>query len=269
MSILKPPVAADYARFIERSRHITAIDLRAYKPVQMERRLRSLMIRKSINGFDSYAEILKRDKVEREEFERHVTINVTQFYRDARIFATFERALVKLAEKKNGPLRAWSAGCSNGSEPYTLAMILSSIAPGLSHRIYATDIDEASLQHARSGQGYTRADIDTLPKAFLNKFMTRDPATDTFSVQPQIKTMVQFARHDLVHETYRRGFDLILCRNVVIYFSEETKKKIFAGFYASLNPGGLLFIGASEVLKELRTIGYAQLEHGLYKRPDN
>ncbi len=267
MTATKTPTSAEYLKFVEDSRRVTAIDLRAYKPAQMERRLRSLMTRKRIRGFNEYTEVLKNDREERLEFERYVTINVTQFYRDPSHFNALERALRERFQQSPGPLQVWSAGCSNGSEPYTLAMILTSLAPNVRHQIHATDIDEMSLNHARQGRGYSADLLATLPKQFRADFMTPEAGGDTFAIAPQIKSMVTFKRHDLIKDRYPRGYDLILCRNVVIYFSNETKFEIFSGFYESLNRDGLLFIGASEMLTGLREIGYAQHGHGLYQRP--
>ena len=259
--------SAEYLQFVEVSRRISAIDLRAYKPTQMERRLRSLLARKQIGGFAPYAELIARDRENRLEFERYVTINVTQFYRDPVHFNELEQALRRRV-RAAGPLRVWSAGCSNGSEPYTVAMILATIAPGLRHQIHGTDIDEASLCQARLGSGYSHDDLATLPDAYRSKFVTLEAGRDTFAISPVLRAMVTFSRHDLIAERHRSGYDLILCRNVVIYFSHATKYEIFSGFFKSLNPGGLLFIGASEMLTGLREIGYVQQGHGLYQRPE-
>lgn len=268
MSATRTTISADYARFVEDSRHISAIDLRAYKPAQMERRLRSLMARKKIPGFRSYARLIQEDLETRVEFERYVTINVTQFYRDARHFSALEQALRARIASRPGPLRVWSAGCSTGCEPYTVAMILATIAPGQRHQIFATDIDERSLNQARLGSGYSADDLETLPCKYRARFVEQDAGRETFAVAERIKAMVTFDRHDLTKDRYRHGLELILCRNVVIYFSDEIKYEIFSGFYKSLNPGGLLFIGASEMLTGLREIGYVQQWHGLYQRPD-
>lgn len=257
----------DYMRFVEQSRHFSAIDLRAYKPGQMERRLRALMTRNNIDGFASYADALKRDRTALREFERHVTINVTQFYRDPERFRTLEVEIRKNFGYIQRPLLAWSAGCSNGSEAYTVAMILERVAPGLGHRVYATDIDTASLDQARLARGYTDDDLATLPREYRDRFVRPEREPGRYAITPRISSMVAFARHDLIRDSYRRGYDLILCRNVVIYFSDETKRDIFAALFASLNPGGLLFIGATELLAGAREIGYEQRGHGLYRRP--
>ena len=267
MSAVRAGASAEYAGFVEDSRRITAIDLRAYKPGQMERRLRSLMARKKLSGFGEYAELIKRDHEARLEFERYVTINVTQFYRDPGHFSALEQALRERFGASGGALQVWSAGCSNGSEPYTVAMLLRTLAPGRRHQIFASDIDAASLNQARLGQGYSADDLARLPAPLRSKFVTPAAGGNTFAIVPAIKAMVTFGRHDLINDQYRQGFDLILCRNVVIYFSNETKLQIFGEFYRSLNPGGLLFIGASEMLTGLREIGYVQQGHGLYQRP--
>jgi chemotaxis protein methyltransferase CheR len=258
---------ADYERFVEQSRHFSSIDLRAYKPGQMERRLRALMVRNKIEGFAEYADTLRRDQAARREFERYVTINVTQFYRDPERFRTLEQELRRTLGHAYRPLLAWSAGCSNGSEPYTVAMMLESVAPGQGHRVYATDIDEDSLRQAKLAGGYTADDLASLPREYRERFTRPGQDHERYSIAPRISAMVEFARHDLIREPYRRGFDLILCRNVVIYFSDETKRTIFTDFFTSLNPGGLLFIGATELLAGAREIGFEQCGHGLYRRP--
>ena len=267
MTAVQGPTGSDYERFVERSRHISAIDLRAYKPAQMERRLRSLMQRKNIRGFDLLAELLRRDFELRQEFEQYVTINVTQFYRDPERFKMLEHELQRMIAARPGPLQAWSAGCANGSEAYTIAMILATLAPGEPHRVLATDIDLDSLAQARSGKGFTEAHLETLPRSYRANFTRQDRDSGEFEIVPRIRQMVHFARHDLIRDVYRQGFDLILCRNVVIYFSDETKRRIFSRFNDSLNPGGLLFIGATEIVSGARDIGYEQLGFGLFRRP--
>lgn len=267
MTALQTPPGSDYERFVERSRHISAIDLRAYKPAQMERRLRSLMQRKNIRGFDLLAELLRRDFELRQEFEHFVTINVTQFYRDPERFKMLERELQRMVSGRREPLQVWSAGCANGSEAFTIAMILATLAPGKEHRILATDIDLDSLAQARSGAGFSEAHLETLPRAYRANFTVRDRETGEYAVVPKIRQMVRFERHDLIRDVYRQGFDLIACRNVVIYFSDATKRKIFSRFYDSLNPGGLLFIGATEIVSGAHDIGYEQLGYGLFRRP--
>lgn len=267
MSVVRAAASAEYLQFVEDSRRVTAIDLRAYKPKQMERRIRSLMARKRVASFAQYTDLLRAERDERLEFERYVTINVTQFYRDPGHFSALEQALRKRVGEVSGPLQVWSAGCSNGSEPYTVAMILATLAPGVAHEIHATDIDAGSLEQARLGCGYSNDLLATLPPQFRSRYLMPDTDGNSFAVVPRLKSMVTFSRHDLIKDRYRRGFDLILCRNVVIYFSNETKLEIFNEFYQSLNPGGLLFIGATEMLTGLRDIGFAQLGHGLYQRP--
>jgi chemotaxis protein methyltransferase CheR len=264
---VQTPAGADFERFVEMSRHVSSIDLRAYKPAQMERRLRSLMRRRAISDFDSYAKLLRRDFDLRQEFEHFVTINVTQFYRDPERFKALERELQAMVGARREPLHVWSAGCANGSEPFTVAMILATLAPGVPHRIFATDIDEDSLAHARRGAGFTEGHLETLPPAYRRNFTVQERDTGAFELAPKIRSMVRFARHDLVRDPYRRGFDLILCRNVVIYFSDATKRSIFSRFYGALNPGGLLFIGATELISGAGEIGYEQRGHGLFRRP--
>ncbi len=256
----------DFEAFRRRTYQIAGVDLTAYKAPQMERRLGTLLAKAQVQTFAEYARLLERDEGRRQEFRDFVTINVSEFFRDTDRFGELERRVLPELLRSNGALRVWSAGCSIGAEPFSLAIILREHGPGRQHAILATDIDDTILARARSGAGYTAADIRGTNPERLARWFTLG-AGGLYTVSPQARGLVTFKKHDLLRDPYPAGpFDLVVCRNVVIYFTEEAKERIYQGFVASLRPGGVLFVGGTEAIMHPQTIGLEVLGPGFYRR---
>ena len=148
-------------------------------------------------------------------------------------------------------------------EAYTLAIILSELIPHYSGIILATDVDQEALQFAQEGI-YPPGRLRHLPPGHLEKYFLA--AGENYQIKDKIKSQVRFKRHDLLRGPFGRGFDLILCRNVVIYFTEEAKDKIYRGFTQALNPGGILFTGATEQIFASRDLGLINLSPFFYQK---
>jgi chemotaxis protein methyltransferase CheR len=253
--VLATQPQSEYSQFIELVGKLLPIRLESYKQNQMERRIRELARRHQASSLLTFAQMLKVDRDLLHAFEQHITINVSEFYRNPEAFNHLAQKVLPELLRANKSLRIWSAGCSYGAEPYTLAMMLHSMDAGGRHRILATDIGKQMLDRARSGAGYSEDDVKALPAqlrtAYLNKIGT------TYSVIPAIGQMVQFNRYDLLRDTPTQVFDLIVCRNVVIYFTEEAKAGIFKQFSGALRPSGWLFIGGTETINRPTAIGLA------------
>jgi chemotaxis protein methyltransferase CheR len=260
-----PESTPDFEAFRRRAYQLTGLDLTSYKVPQMHRRLSVLLTRVGVRNFAEYAKVLESDTGRRQEFRDFVTINVSEFFRDGDRFGDLERRVGGLI-KPGGALRAWSAGCSIGAEPYSLAMVLLELAPGRRHTILATDIDDTILARARSAADYLAADIRNVGKERIARWFTMD-AGGRYTVKPEPRALVTFRKHDLLRDRTPSGpFDLVCCRNVVIYFTEEAKDRIYAGFVESLRPGGLLFIGATEAIMQPKPLGLQVVGPGFYQK---
>jgi chemotaxis protein methyltransferase CheR len=256
----------DFEAFRKRAYQLTGLDLTSYKVPQMHRRLSVLLTKVRVRTFAEYARLLEHDPVRRQEFRDFVTINVSEFFRDGDRFGDLEKRVLGGLIGAGGTLRAWSAGCSIGAEPYSLAMLLLEKAPGRPHTIMATDIDDTILTRARAASDYLAADIRNVGKERVARWFTAD-AGGRYAHKPAAKAMVTFRKHDLLRDRAPGGpFDLVLCRNVVIYFTEEAKERIYAGFVDALRPGGILFIGATEAIMQPKPLGLQVVGPGFYQK---
>ncbi|AGF58343.1 chemotaxis protein methyltransferase CheR [Clostridium saccharoperbutylacetonicum] len=239
------------------------INLSAYKPEQLNRRINSLMTRVGIKSLDEYTRAIKENPEQRQKFLDFITINVTEFFRNPELFQDLEKQISKELLPNNPNLKIWSAACSIGCEPYTLGIILDRLTPNGRHNIIATDIDDTILSKAKIGE-YTQNEIKGVNNTDLSKyFSTKD---DKYYIMPKIKNMVTFKKHDLILDNYENGFDLIVCRNVVIYFNNDIKQEIYKKFSNSLKKGGLLFVGATESIYNYRDYGFEKASTFIYKK---
>jgi chemotaxis protein methyltransferase CheR len=249
----KPGMEEDFARLRHFLLSRSGFDLGAYKAEQMRRRLDAAMFRL---GVRSYAELLQRlreDPKAVQDLIDRLTINVSEFFRNPEKFRQLETVILPKLLQRWPQLRAWSAGCSYGAEPYSLAILLREVTGRADHHILATDIDQAILERARRGE-YTPEEVKNVPTQRLRRYFHAQG--DLYVVREEIKSMVEFRRHDLLRDPFGEGWHLILCRNVVIYFTEEAKAQLYVRFYHALAEGGVLFIGATEQILNARAIGF-------------
>lgn len=255
----------DFNSFKRKVKASWGLDLDAYKRAQMERRLRATMESCGARSFQHYYSLLKTSKSLLDEFLDRVTINVSEFFRNPEHFEVLRlRVLPKLLERSAG-LRVWSAGCSCGAEAYTVAILLHELAPGGGHRVLATDIDDRMLARARQGV-YQDHELRSATGARLSKYFDR--TSDGYRVTDEPRRLVRFKKHDLLREPFEAGFDLVLCRNVVIYFTDEAKAGLYGRFYQSLRPGGFLFVGGTERVAGFSDIGYESSYPFFYRKPE-
>ena len=239
------------------------INLSAYKPEQLNRRINSLMTRVGIKTLDEYSKVIKNNPEQKQKFLDFITINVTEFFRNPELFLDLEKQISKELLPNTPNLKIWSAACSIGCEPYTVGMILNKLTPNGRHNIIATDIDDTILARAKTGE-YTQNEMKGINNADLTKyFKIKD---DIYYIESKIKNMVTFKKHDLILDTYETGFDLIICRNVVIYFNNDSKQEIYKKFSNSLKKGGLLFVGATESIYNYRDYGFEKASTFIYKK---
>lgn len=241
---------------------LTGIDLDCYKGTQMERRLQTIMRRAGVGDLAAYAKLLSTTPARVKEFQDFLTINVSEWLRNLEKFDELQRVVLPELLSRNPRLKIWSAGCSNGSEPYSVAMILDEMDPMGRHQILATDLDEEILKVARAGT-YNEKDIKSVSPSRRARYFTQQG--DLFTVKPSIRAKVQFERQNLLSDPFPLDLDLILCRNVVIYFTEEAKDELYRRFHRALRPGGILFVGGTESLLKARDMGFASASPFFYR----
>lgn len=239
------------------------IDLSSYKPHRVKRRT-ELLLRKYNVDYKGYLELLLRDKRYLDEFLDKMTINVTEFFRNPEKWWELRDEVIPLIAKNSTKLKFWSAGCSSGEEPYSLAIIVHEL--GLSHRtkILATDIDVTVLNRAREGV-YEEKSLVSTPKEYVEKYFEK-MADGRYKLKDFVKPVVEFKRHDLLRDPFERDFDLIVCRNVVIYFEMEAKNKLYERFVKSLKIGGFLFVGSTERIFNYKELGLEVYKPFIYRR---
>ena len=242
-----------YQEFKRIAAELAGVDLSAYKSQQMDRRIHSLMNLWGVADYDEYLAVLRTNEARFKEFQKKLTINVSEFYRNPERYAELVKMVLPELCRSGRRLRVWSAGCSNGAEPYTLAITIkeSGYPPGA--RIQGTDLDRESLRRAQDGI-YGQNEVRNVPPDILTRYFRT--VNSGFALAEEVKRMVEFRQHDLLHDRYERDYDLILCRNVVIYFTESTKEELYNRLCQSLRPGGYLMVGGTEPLLNFK-------EHGL------
>lgn len=254
-----------YEAFKQSVLDLTTIDLNGYKERQMKRRIEALIAKYGIDSYDDYFKRLKSDKVILDEFLSYITINVSEFFRNPEQWTLLEKEILPyLFEHFGKDLKIWSAACSTGDEPYSLAMILSQYMNTNRVKIYATDIDKQILEKASLGI-YHEKSLKALPRDFLSKYF-KLVSDKTYQISDNIKSCVEFKQHDLLMDRYPTDFDLIVCRNVLIYFTDEAKNKIYSNFHHALKKDGLLFVGSTEQIIQAQQIGFHNFKSFFYKK---
>ena len=243
---------------------LTKIDLNAYKERQMKRRIDSLIAKHRFTTYHQYVDELKKNKAMFDEFVNYLTINVSEFYRNPEQWVTLEKKILPELLSKSGTLKIWSAACSTGDEPYSLVMLLSKFMPLNRIKIIATDIDMQVLDKARMGL-YNVKSLKGLPDEFLKKYFTKINDTN-YKISDEIKKCVEFKKHNLLEDTYPAQCDLIVCRNVLIYFTEEAKEEIYRKFNASLKQKCFLFVGSTEQIIQPEKLGYDTFQSFFYQK---
>ncbi len=256
----------DYQAFIRKVRRLLDLDLGGYKPEQMRRRLHALATRHGAPNLAVFADVMEKDVEAMNAFKNFFTINVSEFLRDASRWNELQqKVLPRLMQSGNRRgLRIWSAGCSIGAEPYSVAMLLEESAPGQQHSIMATDIDETILARAQAGRGYQESDLRQVSAERRARFFSKEP--DGWAVKPALKSRIRFLKQDLLTQVPQQDLDLIVCRNVVIYFTEDAKKGLYERMYRALRPGGFLFVGGTEIVAGARDLGLGAVWTSFYEK---
>lgn len=243
---------------------LTSVDLNAYKEKQMKRRIDTLIGKNGITGYEKYIQLLKENREKFDEFVNYLTINVSEFYRNPEQWELLDKEIFpELINRFGRNLKIWSAACSTGDEPYSLVMALSRHLPLSQIKIIATDIDKQVIAKAKTGL-YSEKSVLSVPRDLKEKYFTK--IGPSYQISKEIKARVEFRQHNLLKDTYEKNCDLIVCRNVLIYFTEEAKEEIFRKFYDSLKKGGSLFIGSTEQIINYKEMNYRRKNSFFYER---
>jgi chemotaxis protein methyltransferase CheR len=254
-----------YDRMAESVRKLLGIDLTRYKPAQVWRRVNGFATAHGFANADALLVNASQDAALKQTFLDMLTINVSEFFRNPEAWDALVAQYLKPMLTSQLSVRIWSAGCSLGFEPFTIAMLARELAPHTPIYILATDLDDTTLSRAKKGQ-YTENQMAGVSPARRAKFF-RHLDNESWEARPEIQAPITWRRHDLLKDPYEYPFDIICCRNVVIYFTEAAKTELYEHFADALRPGGLLFLGATESIPSVRAIGLLPSGLTFYKRP--
>lgn len=257
-------MAYDYEYFKKEVYTLTKIDLNCYKENQMKRRIDALITKNKITGYENFVKAIRTDKELFEAFVNYLTINVSEFYRNPEQWKVLDKEVFPDLIKRFGKnLKIWSAACSTGDEPYSLVMALSEHLPLNQIKVYATDIDKQVIEKAKVGL-YNSKSIVAVPEHLRKKYFTQVGAS--YRIADEIKARVEFKESNLLRDSYPTGCHLIVCRNVLIYFTEDVKEDIFKKFNNSLAKDAVLFIGSTEQILNYADLGYSRLGSFFYRK---
>ena len=255
----------DFTALCEKVRQLCGVDLLQYKRGQMERRVRTWVQRRGAVSLPVYGDLLRRDPDELDAFLDRVTINVSHLWRHEEQWEALRKDILPGVAAKSGRIRAWSAGSSYGAEAYTLAAICKEAAPKASVSIVGTDLDRRMVARARTGV-FTAEDARVAPQALLRRHFEAQEGGG-WQASQQLRGMVRFEQGDLLRmPVARERYDLVMCRNTVIYFTEEVRDQLHRRLVESLAPGGYLVVGTSERVADSRGLGLESTHHFIYRK---
>lgn len=230
----------------------TGMFFKKSKKYLIRSRLISRLKELHVKSFKDYYYKTKFDKKELIEMVNRLTTNETSFFRNSNHMRELRENIIKEIARNKNQIRVWSAGCSTGEEPYSIAMIIKDLnkkGKNINAEIVGTDIDENALKKARDGiyrnNSFRSSSLNRIKKEYFKK------KSKKCELKSEIKKMVQYSKVNLVDNfkmSMMKNFDIVLCRNVLIYFGMEARKKVLQNFYKSLNKGGYFILGHSETL---------------------
>lgn len=262
----KPLPPGDFENFCRGIKKLLGIDLSLYKRNQMERRARGLASRNHAETLTEYLHMLQRDAILLDRFMERMTITVSQLWRNTDIFEAIEHEILPELDARAGSnrLQLWSAGCSYGAEPYTLAAICLEMGQNLQRtpQITGTDINPRMIEKAKRGH-FSQEDARDAPPRLLQKYFDR--VGDGWTAKPELKKIVQFKVENLFASN-TSGVDLILFRNVAIHFEREKREQVHAILAGALAPGGILVLGSTEMIINPSEIGLERVRPFVFRR---
>lgn len=244
---------------------LSGIDLNSYRESQMRRRIDSFIQREGYGNYNEFLKGMRQSRALLHSFISYLMIHVSEFCRNPEQWKLFEKKIIPLLKKnKNSKIKIWSAACSTGEEPYTIAMYMAGSFLSGQYQILATDIDMDAVQTAERGI-YSNKAIEHLSSDFKTRYFKTVDAKNC-AVKRNIISQVEFKKHNLLSPFYPSGFDFISCRNVTVYFTPEAKQQVYQRFSEALKPGGILFIGSSEQIPHPEQYGFQVYDTFFYRK---
>lgn len=244
---------------------LTGINLDFYKSEQMQRRLGTFLIRSGHKDWASLFKEASSDPAASRRLKDFLTINVSSFFRDTDKYSHLQRVVLPQLLQERPRLRIWSAGCSRGQEPYTIAMVLTELTGNADqHYLLATDLDRSALDWAQAGGPYTSDDVAGMPAAWRERYF--DQRDGKYWLNRKLRHQIRFKQQNLLEDPFENNFDLIICRNVVIYFTAPVKDELYQRFRDALRPGGILFVGGTEIVPKASSLGLETVGISFYRR---
>lgn len=257
--------AQEYSYVSREIRGLTGVDLSCYKTKQMQRRLNAYLRRSGYATWSDFFRAVRDDPAGLGKLNDYLTINVSSFFRDLDKYEYLQETIVPELLHGHPTLRVWSAGCSRGHEPYSIAILLAEVTnPRRRHHILATDIDRSALVQAEAGGPYPADDVKHVSPPLLKRYFSAED--DGYRVIERLRRRVVFRHHNLLSDRFESEFDLIVCRNVVIYFTPEVKERLYHRLAGALRPGGVLFVGGTEIVPNASQIGFEPTGISFYQR---
>lgn len=253
-----------YAQVKSVVKSLLHIDLAGYKDEQMRRRLDAWLVRSGATSWPDYFRRVRLEPQEQTRLRNYLTINVSAFFRDPERWRDLREQVLPPLLKTAPRLRVWSAGCSIGLEPYSLALLLEEVTPLRRHTLLASDLDQGALAIARARGPYTVQDMQNVTPAQRATYF--EPSGPPYYVMQALARRVEFRESNLLADEFEADFDLILCRNVVIYFTHTAKAQLYAKFAAALRPGGVLFLGSTEIIARPADFGLRHCGVSFYQK---
>ncbi|MCX8058853.1 MAG: protein-glutamate O-methyltransferase CheR [Spirochaetes bacterium] len=227
------------------------IYLKQSKKLLVANRLRKRLKILNLSSYEDYYKYLIIHPEEISEFINSISTNETYFFRSNNQIEVLKNRILPLLFKKKEKIKIWSAGCSTGEEPYSIAIACDQIKSLYRVEIYATDINTKVLEDAKNGV-YNDRKLRGTEQEIINEYFNKIDENN-YIIKSQIKNSVKFFQHNLLIDKYINDIDIVFCRNVMIYFNRETQKYVVDKFYESLNRGGFLFLGHAETLYVIKT----------------
>ncbi|HRJ27497.1 MAG TPA: protein-glutamate O-methyltransferase CheR [Fimbriimonadaceae bacterium] len=257
------PSPLEWSQFYSQLRSKAGLDLDDYKANQIQRRIVSMMENRGAATLAQFWKDIGSNPESLQWFLDKLAINVSELFRNPERWKDLRETVLPELLQRSSRLKIWSAGCSYGAEAHSLAVLLHAHFPG-THQIIGTDIDQSALEQAQRGH-FSQADMKAVPVEYRRTYF--DPQGETWHAKEEIKRYLTFRKGNLLSDQFDSQFDLILCRNVVIYFTDKAKEQLYARFMESLKPGGYLLVGSTERIYNHRNLGLESALPFFYRKP--
>ncbi|MDO9513383.1 MAG: protein-glutamate O-methyltransferase CheR [Elusimicrobiota bacterium] len=261
-----------FAELLEKIRMDNNVDFSEYKANSIKRLLHKRMNAVKVENYADYGKILDNKNDEYKNLFNTIFINVSEFFRDREVFEMIEKQIfpeVMEKHKSDRFIKIWSAGCAAGEETYSVAILASEILdkqnPSYTARIYGTDIDRDAVDAARKGL-YTFLKAKNCPEKFLKKYFRQ--TAGHYAVKNDLREIIRFGFHNLAAHPPIIKLDILLCRNVCIYFDKSLLDRVFKNFYSAINQGGFLILGKTETPYGETAASYKKIDFkkGIYQK---